>query len=337
MLQQAGRNFSREYKNYIGGKWVQSQAKVWTDQICPLTQDVIGVVPETTEAEFNAVVQNSADAFKTWKYVPVSQKVRYMLNFEKLLKQHHDELASAIVWEHGKSHADAKGDVFRGYEIAEHACSFNSLLQGETLANVAKDVDITSFRTPIGVCAGITPYNFPAMVPLWMYPMAITAGNTFLIKPSERVPYTTELIIDLLQESGVPAGVVNCVQGGKPVVDYICDHKDIRAVSFVGANGPGEYIYKRASATGKRAQVNMGAKNHAIVCNDADKEDTINALIGACFGSAGQRCMAISVVVLVGDAEEWVPAIVEKAKTLTIGPGSENPDIGPTNNKALLQ
>merc|ERR1712195_98783 len=171
MLQQAGRNFSREYKNYIGGKWVQSQAKVWTDQICPLTQDVIGVVPETTEAEFNAVVQNSADAFKTWKYVPVSQKVRYMLNFEKLLKQHHDELASAIVWEHGKSHADAKGDVFRGYEIAEHACSFNSLLQGETLANVAKDVDITSFRTPIGVCAGITPHNFPAMVPLWMYPM----------------------------------------------------------------------------------------------------------------------------------------------------------------------
>jgi malonate-semialdehyde dehydrogenase (acetylating) / methylmalonate-semialdehyde dehydrogenase len=337
MLQQAGRNFSREYKNYIGGKWVQSQAKVWTEQICPLTQDVIGVVPETTEAEFNAVVQNSAEAFKTWRFVPVSQKVRYMLNFEKLLKQHHDELASAIVWEHGKSHADAKGDVFRGYEIAEHACSFNSLMQGETLANVAKDVDITSYRTPLGVCAGITPYNFPAMVPLWMYPMAITSGNTFIIKPSERVPYTTELIVDLLAESGVPAGIVNCVQGGKPVVDYICDHKDIRAVSFVGANGPGEYIYKRASNTGKRCQVNMGAKNHAIVCADADKEDTINALIGACFGSAGQRCMAISVVVLVGEAENWVPEIVEKTKTLTIGPGSENPDIGPTNNKALLQ
>lgn len=281
-------------------------------------------------------MESSSEAFKTWKNVSVSGRVRHMLKFQDLLKQNQKLLAETITWEHGKSVADSMGDVFRGYEIAEHACSFNSLMQGETMGNVATGIDIQSYRVPLGVCAGITPYNFPAMVPLWMYPMAITAGNTFMIKPSERTPYTTELIIDLLAESGVPAGVVNCVQGGKQTVDNICDHPDVRAVSFVGANSAGEYIYQRCAQTGKRAQVNMGAKNHGIVMPDADKEDTINALVGACFGSAGQRCMAISCVVLVGDAQDWIPDIVAKTQKLTIGPGSENPDIGPTNNKALL-
>ena len=180
--------------------------------------------------------------------------------------------------------------------------------------------------------AGICPFNFPAMIPCWMFPLSITLGNTYILKPSERVAGTTELLINLLKEAGIPDGVVNVVQGGKDTVTQICEHPDIRGVSFVGANEAGEYIYKTASATGKRAQVNMGAKNHAIVMPDADKDDTINAIIGACFGSTGQRCMSISTVVMVGDAAKWIPEIIEKTKTLTIGAGKDNRDIAPLNN-----
>ena len=179
---------------------------------------------------------------------------------------------------------------------------------------------------------GICPYNFPAMIPLWMYPLSITLGNTYVMKPSERVAGTAELLVDLLKESGVPDGVVNIVQGGRDTVTQMCEHPDIKGVSFVGANEAGEYIYKTASAHGKRAQVNMGAKNHAIVMPDADKTDTINAIIGACFGSTGQRCMAISVVVMVGDSVQWIPEIVEKTKGLSVGSGYDNADIAPLNN-----
>lgn len=204
------------------------------------------------------------------------------------------------------------------------------------MQSVSTGIDIYSYRQPIGVVAGICPYNFPAMIPLWMYPMSITAGNTFVLKPSEKVPTTTEILLDLLKESGVPDGVVNLVHGGIPTVDQICTHPDVKAVSFVGANTAGEHIYRLASHHGKRAQVNMGAKNHALVMPDANKEDTLNALIGATFGSTGQRCMATSVVVLVGETQEWIPEIVEKAKQLTVGPGHENADIGPLNNRDHL-
>lgn len=241
-----------------------------------------------------------------------------------------------ITKEHGKSILDANGDLFRGYEVVEHACSFPSLAMGETLENVARGVDIYSYRTPLGVCAGIAPFNFPAMIPLWMYPLGITLGNTFVLKPSEKVAGTTEILIDLLEQSGVPKGVVNVAQGGKETVKQICEHPDIKAVSFVGGNEAGEYIYRTASNHGKRAQVNMGAKNHGIICPDAEKDDAINAMIGACFGSAGQRCMAISVSVMVGESQEWIPEIVEKAKGMSIGAGIDNKDITPLNNKAAL-
>lgn len=207
---------------------------------------------------------------------------------------------------------------------------------GETVQGAASGVDIYSFREPLGVVAGIAPYNFPAMVPLWMYPLSITLGNTFVMKPSEKVPHTGELLLDLLKESGVPDGVVNCVHGAHDIVTQTCHHPDIKAVSFVGANTAGEYIYTEASAKGKRCQVNMGAKNHSIVMPDSDKEDTLNALTGACFGSTGQRCMAISVLVLVGDAQKWIPDLVEKAKTLKVGPGHQNYDIAPLNNRDHL-
>lgn len=294
-------------------------------------------MPQSTQDEFNEAVACSQDAFKTWKKVPISTKVRYMLKYQDLLKKHQDDLCKLITHEHGKSLVDAAGDVFRGYEVVEHACSFSSLIQGETVQNVASGVDIYSFREPLGVVAGIAPYNFPAMIPLWMFPLSITCGNTYLLKPSEKVAGTSEMLIDLLKESGVPDGVVNVVQGGHETVTQICTHEDIKAVSFVGSNTAGEYIYKTASNHGKRAQVNMGAKNHCIVMPDCEKEDAINALIGACFGSTGQRCMAISVVVLVGDTQKWVPEIVEKAKTLKVGPGHANFDITPTQSALHLK
>ena len=288
------------------------------------------------EEEFNAAVANANETFHTWKNVPISTRIRYMLKYQQLLKENSDELAKLVTKEHGKSLADSAGDVFRGYEVVEHACSFGSLAQGETTQGVAGGVDIYSYRTPLGVMGGIAPFNFPAMIPLWMYPLSITLGNTYVLKPSERVAGTTELLIDLLKESGVPDGVVNVVQGGRDTVTQMCTHKDIKGVSFVGANEAGEYIYTTASAHGKRAQVNMGAKNHAIVMPDADKNDAINAVIGACFGSTGQRCMALSVIVMVGDSANWIPEIVEKTKTLTVGAGWDNPDVTPLNNAEHL-
>lgn len=297
---------------------------------------MIGQVPQTPEAEFNAIVQNAEDTFHEWKEVPIPQKVRMMLKYQEILKQNQDDIAAEITREHGKSLVDAKGDVFRGYEVVEHAASFNSLAMGETMENVAKNVDIYSYRKPLGVCGGIAPFNFPAMIPLWMYPMAITLGNTFVLKPSEKVPGTTDILVDLLAQSGVPKGVVNVVQGGKETVTQMCTHPDIKAVSFVGANTAGEYIYKTCSEHGKRCQSNMGAKNHAIIMPDADKEDAMNAMVGACFGSTGQRCMAISVSVMVGSSQDWIPEIMEKTKSLSVGRGDENADIAPMNTKEAL-
>lgn len=337
MLSNLSRRSFGTYKNYINGKWVESKGTKMVDVVCPLTQNVTAQVPQCTQGEFDEAVSNAKDTFKTWKKVSTPAKVRMMLKYQDILKKNADELAKEICREHGKAIVDANGDVFRGYEVVEHACSFNSLSQGETLQNAATGIDIYSFREPLGVVAGIAPYNFPAMIPLWMYPLSITLGNTFVLKPSEKVPGTTVMLLDMLKESGVPDGVVNVVQGAHDTVNMICDHPDIKAVSFVGANTAGEHIYTRASATGKRCQVNMGAKNHAIVMPDAEKEDCLNALVGACFGSTGQRCMAISVVVLVGDAQNWVPEIVEKSKKLKVGPGHENFDICPTNNKHHLK
>lgn len=293
-------------------------------------------MPISSEDEFNAAVANAKDTFKTWRNVPISQRVRYMLKYQQLLKDHKDELARMVTHEHGKSLVDSAGDVFRGYEVVEHACSFASLGQGETTQGVSTGIDLYSYRVPLGVMGGIAPYNFPAMIPLWMFPLSITLGNTFVLKPSERVAGTTEMLVELLKESGVPDGVLNVVQGGRDTVTQMCEHRDIKGVSFVGANEAGEYIYKTASAHGKRAQVNMGAKNHCIVMPDAEKDDTINAIVGACFGSTGQRCMAISTVVMVGDSVQWIPEIIEKTKGLTVGSGWDNADVAPLNNPEHL-
>jgi malonate-semialdehyde dehydrogenase (acetylating)/methylmalonate-semialdehyde dehydrogenase len=247
-------------------------------------------------------------------------------------------IAKTLSAEQGKTIPDAEGDIFRGLEVVEHACSIGTLQQGEFAENVAGSVDTYTLRQPIGVCAGITPFNFPAMIPLWMFPMAIVCGNTFVLKPSEQDPLSTMQLVELAIEAGIPKGVLNVVHGGKDVVDALCTHELVKAISFVGSTAVGTHVYRLGSEHGKRVQSMMGAKNHAVVLPDANREQTLNALAGAGFGAAGQRCMATSVVVLVGASQQWLPDLIEKAKTLKVNAGSESgTDIGPVVSRAAKQ
>lgn len=239
-------------------------------------------------------------------------------------------MAENIVKEQGKTLKDAEGDVFRGLQVVEHACSVTSLLMGETMPSINRDLDAYSYRLPIGVCAGITPFNFPAMIPLWMFPLATVCGNTMIIKPSERDPGACMMLMGMLEEAGIPPGVVNVIHGQHDAVDFICDHPDIKAISFVGSDQAGKYIYERGAKNGKRVQSNMGAKNHGVIMPDANKEHSLNQLVGAAFGAAGQRCMALSTAVFVGKSKEWIPELVDRAKKLNVNCGLEpNADYGP--------
>lgn len=246
-------------------------------------------------------------------------------------------MAATLTAEQGKTLADAEGDVFRGLEVVEHAAAIGNLQLGELAENVANGVDTYTRLQPLGVCAGITPFNFPAMIPLWMFPMAIVCGNTFVLKPSEQDPMVTMELVRLAAQAGIPKGVLNVVHGGAEVVNALCDHPAIKAISFVGSTAVGRQVYQRASLAGKRVQCMMGAKNHAVVLPDARKQPTIDALVGAAFGAAGQRCMAVSVVVLVGEAQRWIADIVAKARTLRVGPGQDNPDLGPVITRKARQ
>jgi malonate-semialdehyde dehydrogenase (acetylating)/methylmalonate-semialdehyde dehydrogenase len=318
----------------LGGKFVESQTTEWHDVVNPATQEVIAQVPFSTDAEINAAVASAKEAYKTWKNTPLAARARVMLKLQALVREHMSRIAKTLSAEQGKTLADAEGDIFRGLEVVEHACSIGSLQLGEFAENVAGGVDTYSIRQPIGVCAGITPFNFPAMIPLWMFPMAIVCGNTFVLKPSEQDPLTPMLLAELALEAGIPPGVLNIVHGGKRAVDAICTHPDIVAVSFVGSTHVGTHVYNLASQHGKRVQSMMGAKNHAVVMPDASKEQSLNALVGSTFGAAGQRCMATSVTVLVGEAQKWIPDIVAKAKTLKVNAGQEKgTDVGPVISK----
>src|SRR5579862_8049172 len=325
-------------KMLLDGKLVESQTTEWHDVVNPATQQVLAQVPFATDAEIEAAVASAKAAFKTWKNTPIAARARSMLKLQALVREHMSRIAQTLSAEQGKTLADAEGDVFRGLEVVEHACSVGTLQLGEFAENVAGGVDTYSIRHPIGVCAGISPFNFPAMIPLWMFPMAIVCGNTFVLKPSEQDPMTPMLLAELALEAGVPPGVLNIVHGGKHIVDALCTHPDVKAVSFVGSCHVGEHVYKLSSEHGKRAQCMMGAKNHAVVMPDANKEQSLNALVGAGFGAAGQRCMATSVAVLVGDANKWIPDIVEKAKTLKVNAGTEKgADLGPVISKQALE
>ena len=313
----------------INGQFTQSSTDEWIDITDPATQEVIAKVPQTTNDEINQAVAAAKTAFETWRKTPITTRARIFLKYQSLIRDHMDELAEILTAEQGKTIADARGDVFRGLEVVEHAAGIANLQIGDFVENVASGVDTYSIWQPLGVCAGITPFNFPAMIPLWMFPMAIATGNTFILKPSEQDPMVTMRLVELAIEAGVPEGVLNVVHGGKATVDAICDHPDIKAVSFVGSTHVGKHVYERASQSGKRAQCMMGAKNHGVILPDANKEQTLNQLAGAAFGAAGQRCMALSVVVLVGAAGEWIDEIKAKAESLIVSAGKHDKDLGP--------
>ncbi|AOE84837.1 CoA-acylating methylmalonate-semialdehyde dehydrogenase [Pseudomonas sp. TCU-HL1] len=325
-------------KLLINGEFVESRTQQWRDVVNPATQEVLARVPFATQDEMNAAVAAAQDAFKTWRKTPIGARARIFLKYQQLIRENMKELAALLTAEQGKTLPDAEGDVFRGLEVVEHAANIGTLQMGELANNVANGVDTYTLLQPIGVCAGITPFNFPAMIPLWMFPMAIACGNTFVLKPSEQDPLVTMRLAELALEAGIPKGVLNVIHGGVDAVNLICDHPDIKAVSFVGSTKVGTHVYNRATANGKRAQCMMGAKNHAIVLPDANKQQTLNNLLGASFGAAGQRCMALPVVILVGEAQAWLPELVEKAKTLKVNAGVEpGTDIGPVVSCAALE
>lgn len=319
-------------KLLVGGKWEKSTATEFANVHNPSTGELIARVPMGGQADVDRAVEAATKAFPAWRETPVVERARVMFRFKALIEQNYEKIAQAVCREHGKTFAEAKASVFRGMEVVEFACGIPSLMMGECLENIASNVDCETMRHPLGVVAGITPFNFPAMVPLWMYPIAITCGNTFILKPSEKVPLTSLYIAELLMEAGLPEGVFNIVHGGKAAVDAILEHPKVRAVSFVGSTPIAKYIYEKGCANGKRVQSAGGAKNHIIVMPDADMDQTVQALQASAFGCAGERCMAGSLAVPVGSAaDELIPRLVESAKKMKVGrtDGGEHPDMGP--------
>ncbi|KAJ3188007.1 hypothetical protein HDU85_006400 [Gaertneriomyces sp. JEL0708] len=326
---------SPEYKDvpktqlYINGEFIESQADQWFELRNPATQELVTLVPQATPQELKEAARVAQDAFKTWKKSSILTRQRVMLDLQLLIRQNMDNIAKSITQEQGKTFPDAKGDVLRGLQVVESACGIPSLLMGEQ-SPVARDMDTFTIREPLGVVAGIAPFNFPAMIPLWMFPLAIATGNTCVIKPSERDPGAMMILARLAEEAGIPKGVLNVIHGGVDTVNFICDEPAIKAISFVGSDRAGKYIFSRGTANGKRVQANLGAKNHGVIMPDANKNHTLNSLVGAAFGAAGQRCMALSTAVFVGEAQEWIPELVERAKALkTSGGFEEGADLGP--------
>lgn len=314
---------------FIDNKFVQSSTDKYYDLADPATNNLVTRVPQMTEAEMKAVVESSQKAFLAWKDTTVLFRQQILFRYVQLIKDNWDRLAASITLEQGKTFADAKGDVLRGLQVAEAAVGGPELLKGEVL-EVAKDMETRSYREPLGVTASICPFNFPAMIPLWSIPIATVTGNTIIIKPSERDPGAAMILVELAEKAGFPPGVVSVIHGAHDTVNFILDEPSIKAVSFVGGNKAGEYIYSRASANGKRVQANLGAKNHAAVLPDCNKNQFLNAVTGAAFGAAGQRCMALSTLVMVGETKEWLPELAERAKALKVDGGFEDgADLGP--------
>ncbi|QMV64997.1 CoA-acylating methylmalonate-semialdehyde dehydrogenase [Pseudomonas berkeleyensis] len=309
----------RTLPQLIDGQWQTSQAHELIEVTDPATQEVIALAPKATAEEIEAAVASAQKAFLAWREVPVSERARLMLRYQHLLKEHHDELAEILAQETGKTFADAKGDVWRGIEVAEHAANIASLMMGETVENVAREIDTASWIQPLGVCVGITPFNFPAMIPLWMFPLAIACGNTFILKPSEQDPLTPNRLAELFIEAGAPAGVLQVLHGGREQVDALLVHPAVRAVSFVGSVTVGQHVYRTGTQHLKRVQTFAGAKNHMVIMPDAPKDQVISNLLGASCGAAGQRCMAISVAVFVGESKQWIDELAEQMAALRPG------------------
>ncbi|OCK97097.1 methylmalonate-semialdehyde dehydrogenase [Cenococcum geophilum 1.58] len=316
-------------QNFLDNKSVPSKATTWLDLYDPATNNLVTRVPQSTDSELKAAVESAQKAFPGWRETSLLHRQQIMFKYVALIRENWDRLAASITLEQGKTLADAKGDVLRGLQVAETACGITTQMAGEVL-EVAKDMETRSYREPLGVVAAICPFNFPAMIPLWSIPIATVVGNTIVVKPSERDPGACMILAELAEKAGFPPGVVNIVHGAARTVDFILDEPLIKAVSFVGSNKAGEYIYSRASSNGKRVQANLGAKNHAAVLPDCNKNHALNAIAGAAFGAAGQRCMALSTCVMVGETREWVSEIAERAKLLKMNGGfEEGADLGP--------
>jgi malonate-semialdehyde dehydrogenase (acetylating) / methylmalonate-semialdehyde dehydrogenase len=312
-------------KNYINGEWLESSATHYEEVFNPATKEVIAHVPFSTKEDIDHAVDVASKAFETWSKVPVPRRARILFNYQQLLQRDKEELAALITKENGKNLKEALGEVQRGIENIEFAAGAPTLMMGDALAAIATDVEAANYRYPVGVVGGIAPFNFPMMVPCWMFPMAIALGNTFILKSSEKTPLLTKKLVELFTEAGLPNGVFNVVYGAHDVVNGILDHPEIKAISFVGSKPVGEYVYKRGSENLKRVQALTGAKNHTIVLNDADLDDTITNIIGAAFGSAGERCMACAVVVVEeGIADEFVSRLTETAKNVSMGNGLDD-------------
>lgn len=332
----------RKLKNYINGEWVESKTAQYEDVYNPATKEVIAQVPLSTKEEVDFAAEVAQKAFETWKNVPVQKRARILFNYQQLLQKNQEELARLITLENGKNTSEALGEVGRGIENVEFAAGAPTLMMGDSLPNIATDVEATNYRYPIGVVGGITPFNFPMMVPCWMFPMAIAMGNSFIMKPSEKTPLLTEKLADLLAEAGLPNGVFNLVYGAHEVVNGILDHPNVKAISFVGSQPVGEYVYKRGSENLKRVQALTGAKNHTTVLKDADLDAAVKDVIASAFGSAGERCMACAVVTVEDDvADEFMAKLKEAADNVKMGNGLDDgvflgPVIREENQKRTL-
>lgn len=318
-------------QNFINGQWVAAETEREETVPNPATGEILARVPLSTRNDLDRAVQAADAAFRTWSKVPVPRRARIMFKYQQLLVEHWEELARLVTLENGKNYSEAYGEVQRGIECVEFAAGVPSLMMGSNLPDIATGLESAMYRYPIGVIGGITPFNFPMMVPCWMFPLAIACGNTFVLKPSERTPMLANRLAELLKEAGLPDGVFNIVHGAHDVVNGLLEHPDVRAISFVGSQPVAEYVYKTAAAHGKRVQALGGAKNHSIVMPDADLALATKEITNAAFGSAGERCMACSVVVAVGDvADELVRRLTDAAKQLTVGNGMEdNVFLGP--------
>jgi len=312
---------------WIGGKAVAALTTRYGEVTNPATGEVVRHVPLANAADVEAAVAAAVAALPAWRAAPPLRRARILMRFRELMNEHRKELAAIITQEHGKTLSDAEGEVTRGIEVIEFATGIPHLLKGEFSENVGPEIDSFSLRQPLGVCVGTTPFNFPAMVPMWMFPVALACGNTFILKPSERDPTLALRMAELLTEAGLPDGVLNVVHGDKDAVDALLKHPQVKAVSFVGSTPIARYIYETGAQHGKRVQALGGAKNHAVVLPDADFDFTTEALVGAGYGSAGERCMAISAVVAVGEAAEpLLERLTRRAQKVTVGPGT-NPDV----------
>ncbi|MCL6454219.1 MAG: CoA-acylating methylmalonate-semialdehyde dehydrogenase [Alicyclobacillus sp.] len=311
-------------KNYIGGQWVDAETERTEVVPNPATGEPLACVPISSRADLDRAVAAAKDAFKTWSQTPVPKRARILFKYQQLLTEHWDELARLVTLENGKSYGEAYGEVQRGIECVEFAAGAPTLMMGSQLPDISANMESGVWRYPVGVVGGITPFNFPMMVPCWMFPLAIACGNTFVLKPSERTPLTANRLAELFAEAGLPDGVLNIVHGAHDAVNGILEHPDVRAVSFVGSQPVAEYVYKTAAAHGKRVQALAGAKNHTIVMPDADLDLAVQGIIGAAFGSAGERCMACAVVVAVGGiGDRLVERLVAAANEIKMGDGLE--------------